>query len=302
MHEDQWRTFLAVARDLSFSQAADELHVTQSAVTTRIRTLEEELGIRLFVRSARHVAVTPAGRALADRFQRLQDLAGEVREMAERVAGLGETVSIGCSTSQAILIEPVLRRFHASHPDLPLRLRTGHSEEVLRWMREGSLDVAITYYALRHPAFTTLELYRDRLVLVGPESSRLPDPCPVSVWRSLPLVYESWSDEFEAWRRAETDAELSVVRVDHADGFFRFIVQGGLFGFTHARLAGAYRNLLPVRVVAFEAAFDPPQQSVHLAWASTSGQKSDRLALVEDLREALSDRSLSANQASAPER
>jgi DNA-binding transcriptional LysR family regulator len=290
MHEEQWRTFLAVARDLSFSQAAGSLHVTQSAVTTRIRSLEEELGIRLFVRSTRHVALTPAGRALWDRFQRLEELAGEVRDVAERVAGRGEAISVGCSTSQAILIEPVLRTFHARRPEVPLRLRTGHSEEVLRWMREGSVDLAVSYFALRHPAFTTLELYRDRLVLVGPQSSQLPDPCPPSVWRSLPLVYESWSEEFDAWRRAETQADLAVVRVDHADGFFRWIVQGGLFGFTHARLARAYRALLPVRVVAFLASFDPPPQTVHLAWASAATQRSDRLALVEELRQALSDR------------
>ena len=281
--EDGWKTFLAVARDLSFSQAADGLHVTQSAVTTRIRALEQELGIQLFVRSTRHVALTPAGRAVAERFQRMEELAGEIRDIAGQASGGEDTVSIGCSTSQAILVEDVLRAFHRRSPQVPLRLRTGHSEEVLRWMREGGVDIAVTYLALRHPAFKTTELYRDRLVLVGPEADPVPDPCPRSLWGALPWVYEGWSAAFEAWHRAETGNSMAMVRVDHADAFFRWVVASGLHGFTHARLSHAYAARLPIQVARFTSETEPPDQPVYLAWAGRPDEKSKRLELVEEI-------------------
>jgi LysR family glycine cleavage system transcriptional activator len=119
----------ALARSGSVTRAASALHLTQSAISHRLRALEEQTGIALIERSGRSVRLTPAARRLAR-------AAGEARRMLEEtVASLAsqparEVLSISCSPSFAIrVLVPRLATFHAANPDLDLRV-AAHDVEV----------------------------------------------------------------------------------------------------------------------------------------------------------------------------
>lgn len=134
--------FDAVARRLSFSRAGRDLHITQSAVSHRVRALESELGVRLFTRSSRRVEPTPQGQALhratADAFARLRDGLDEVTAMGHEAR-----LTVSCSPSYAIRwLVPHLGSLRAFASDLEIHIA---ARDELVEPGSGAIDVCIRF-------------------------------------------------------------------------------------------------------------------------------------------------------------
>ncbi|MFL6678315.1 MAG: LysR substrate-binding domain-containing protein [Burkholderiaceae bacterium] len=142
---DLVRGFVAVGRRMSVTHAAEDLCLTQSAVSRQVAALEAQLGVRLFVRGYRSIAFTPEGERLFRRadaaVQQLQDAMGELS-----AAGAGQPVVLGASIGVASLwLLPRLARFQAAHPGIDLRLSA--SDRIVD-LRHDDIDLAIRY--VRH--------------------------------------------------------------------------------------------------------------------------------------------------------
>lgn len=138
-------TFLAVARDASFTRAAESLHLTQPAVTRQIAALEAELRTRLFDRPGKTIRLTAAGetlRAYAEQTLRLERSArAAVAQIAQGVRG---HVTVGAaSTLATYVLPPLLARFRRERPGLELTLRTGLSARVREQVRDAQVDVGV---------------------------------------------------------------------------------------------------------------------------------------------------------------
>ena len=137
------RSFEAAARLASFKAAAEELHVTPTAVSHQIRQLESWLGRSLFQRQPRGVALTDDGRRL------FRDVHGALLDIGQSVAALRPRPDSGCltvttSTSFAALwLVPRLGRFYARHPDIAVRIDT--SAQVVDLEQNAGVDLAIRY-------------------------------------------------------------------------------------------------------------------------------------------------------------
>lgn len=136
------RAFEAVARRLSFRGAAEELHLTQSAVSRQIRGLEDELGAPLFLRGTRHVELTTAGLVLQQSVLPLiQRLDATVRQL--RNARARRTVSLTTFPSFASLwLIPRLQAFHRDHPDIDIRVS---ANDAMSDLDDPDLDLALRY-------------------------------------------------------------------------------------------------------------------------------------------------------------
>lgn len=134
------RTFEAAARHGSFTRAAEELHVTQSAVSRQVQALEQRIGVALFERSGRTIALTLEGRLLAgavtDALERLGDAVASLTQ-ASRMVTLSMLPSVA-----ACWMAPRMREFAAAHPDVELRVSA--SRHLVDFQREG-IDAAIRY-------------------------------------------------------------------------------------------------------------------------------------------------------------
>ncbi len=138
---DALRGFDAAARHLSFARAAAELFVTPSAISRQIKTLEDDLGVRLFARTTRKLDLTPAGETLA------RTVAEALRALAATAASLRgggtRTVTLTASTGIASLwLVPRLASFQKLHPDVDVRLSVNN--RTLDLQREG-IDLALRY-------------------------------------------------------------------------------------------------------------------------------------------------------------
>jgi len=139
---DQLRTFEVVARRLSFSAAAEELHLTQSAISRQIKSLEDDLGSAVFNRGTRHVELTAAGSALRHTVtQMLEQLDRAVRDIRGR--GGRPRVSVSTFASFASLwLMPRLAAFQKDNPDFDIRLQTA---DRLNALDEPELDALLRY-------------------------------------------------------------------------------------------------------------------------------------------------------------
>lgn len=145
MNLQQMRYVLAVAETGSFTRAAQRCFVVQSALSHQIATLERELGLKLFARSSRRVELTTAGRAFLPAARQTLDAAD--RAVTEAAAAVGEVrgrLTIGViPTVTAIDIPSVLRDFHREHPRVKVSLRVGRSDELVKGVRSGNMDLAL---------------------------------------------------------------------------------------------------------------------------------------------------------------
>jgi DNA-binding transcriptional LysR family regulator len=138
------RYVVAVAEHGSFTRAAEACYVVQSALSHQIARLEQDLGVRLFHRTSRQVRLSAAGAAFLPIARQCLDAADRAR--AEAAAAVGEIrgpLSVGViPTVAAVDVPEALRAFRDVHPGVQVRLRAGGSEEFLRQVADGTLDLA----------------------------------------------------------------------------------------------------------------------------------------------------------------
>ncbi len=141
-----YRVFKEIAACGSISAASKQLYISQSAVSQSIKQLEEQLGIRLFVRNSRGVELTADGALLYDYVKSGLSLidSGEQKIAQSRAVQMGE-LSIGASdTITSCFLLSFLKKFHREYPGIKLRVLNGTGSEVLKYLRDGHADIAFT--------------------------------------------------------------------------------------------------------------------------------------------------------------
>ena len=177
MELQQLRYAVAIAEEQSFTRAAERCFVVQSALSRQIKSLESELGVRLFARTSRKVEATPAGEAFVEQARLCLRAAERAKVAAAAAHGdIRGALTIGViPTVTAVDIAAVLGAFRRSYPEVGVNVRTGGSDEFLRRIAAGELDVGFLGLAegVTPQGVQTRELSRERLVAVLAEGHRL---------------------------------------------------------------------------------------------------------------------------------
>jgi len=186
------RTFLEIVSSRSFIGAAQRLHVTQTAVSARVKALEELLGRQLFVRNKAGASLTPAG-------ERFRPYAATLVQVWERAgqqvavpAGRRAVLAIGCEISlwDPLLLDWLLWMRKAA-PQLALRTQVGFADNLLARVAEGTLDIAVVYAPQQRPGLRVELLIEEKLVLVTTSGRK-------RVLQPRDYVYVDWGPEFAA--------------------------------------------------------------------------------------------------------
>jgi len=166
----QLEIFVKVAELGSFSRAAEALFLTQPTVSEHIRTLEDELGVRLLDRLTRGAAVTRAGQLLSSYANRMLALAREARQAMDGFQGRmrGELL-VGASTIPGEYVLPaMIGRFKEKYPDISITLLIGDSQAVIDWVGEGRAELGVVGARPSHRGVDYKELMPDDVVVVVP--------------------------------------------------------------------------------------------------------------------------------------
>ena len=175
MDTRQLAAFCAVVERRSFSQAAEQLGVTQPAVSLQVRALEKRLGTQLLDRSGRRVEPTEAGARLYRGAQRLLALEQQVIDdvAAESEGDLAGSLSLGASTGPAAVVVPrLLCEFQRPHPAVRVALEVHDTRMVVELVAERRLELGIVGAAPRHRAVRFEPFAHDEVVLVCPPRHR----------------------------------------------------------------------------------------------------------------------------------
>lgn len=170
------KIFEAVARHGSMNSAAQELNTVQSNVTARIRALEEELGISLFLRHPRGVSATPAGQRLLPFVPKLAKLFADARAATQDDGQPSGVLRIGgLETTTALRLSPALTDFVRSYPDVRLVVSTGTTRKLLDEVIACRLDAAFVTGPVIHPELHQEQVFKEELVLATDRSIRAPE-------------------------------------------------------------------------------------------------------------------------------
>jgi DNA-binding transcriptional LysR family regulator len=192
MDTKQLAAFCAVVERRSFSQAAEQLGVTQPAVSLQIRSLEKRLGLQLLDRSGRRVEPTEAGQRLYRSAQKL--LAQEEQMLAELVGDeegeLAGKIDIGASTGPGGTVLPiVLCEFQQRHPDVHIALTVADTQHIVERVARRELELGVVGAARRHSGVTFEPFFRDEVVLAVPRGHRFADrTVKINELKGEPLV------------------------------------------------------------------------------------------------------------------
>jgi DNA-binding transcriptional LysR family regulator len=169
------RYFVAVAEEMHFGRAAQRLHIVQPALSKQISALERELGVRLFSRTKRSVAFTPAGEAFYNEAREVLQRVERASELTKlTAAGALGTLDIGfASPIMWSVLQPILRRQREAFPGVHLHLHELHSSPQMRMLREGKLNAGFVRAAGPDDVLELKPVAHEGIVVALPEHHRL---------------------------------------------------------------------------------------------------------------------------------
>lgn len=172
--------FRAVVKSGGIKRAAESLHRVPSNVTTRIRQLEEDIGVQLFLREGNRLKISPAGEVLLSYSERILELTNEAHEALQDSTPCGR-LSIGAMNSTAAVRLPApLAEYHKRFPQVKLEIRSGSTRTLMADVLSGELETALVADPVPDARLAMEKLFKDELVIVAeqahPRISR-PDDC-----------------------------------------------------------------------------------------------------------------------------
>lgn len=229
------RTFLEVVKTGSFVAAAANLNLTQTAVSARIRVLEEQLDRPVFIRNKAGARLTPAGQ----QFLRFATTLVQVWERARRAVALPpgrETVvTIGVELS---LWSPLLRYWllwmRRECPEIAINAQIDTSERLMERVQDGALDLAVIYAAPRRPGVITELLFEEKLALVRTTPANRP-------LAPEDYVQIDWGEDFAAsYHAAFPDQPNAVVSIGHGPLALDYLLAIGGYGYFRMGVIRSY--------------------------------------------------------------
>jgi len=175
MADRRLQVFHSVARLLSFTKAAEALHMTQPAVTFQVRQLEEHFNTRLFDRTHNRISLTEAGSRVfqyADRiFELYAEMENSVREMTGEIRG---ALTIGASTTVAEYMLPsLLGDFKEKYPDVNIHLKVSNSEGIVSMVENNAIDLGVVEAPVTNKNLVVEVCKHDNLVAIVPPNHPL---------------------------------------------------------------------------------------------------------------------------------
>ena len=140
----QIRIFLSAAKHMSFSRAAEELHISAPAISIQIKEMEDDIGVNLFTRENRKVALTSAGEYFLLYARRVSSTLNEANTMMERFRGTQfRYLKIGLVSTAKYFVPHMLVEFKKDFPNLQIKIEARNRQQLVELLRDGEIDIAI---------------------------------------------------------------------------------------------------------------------------------------------------------------
>ena len=193
MFDFRLKVFNTVAKRLNFTKAANELHITQPAVTKHIKEIELNLNIKLFERNGTKIKLTKAGEILLkyteEIFSVYQNMEFEIGQLQEKQKG---TLRLGASTTIAqYVLPPILAEFRKRFPEIQLSLVIQNSEKIEELLSNHKIDVGLIEAKIKNRTFHYFPFIKDEIVLVSRQNHPISSKISIKIddLKNIPLIF-----------------------------------------------------------------------------------------------------------------
>lgn len=285
----QIETFLAVAREGSFSRAAKKLYRTQPAISQTVRKLELELGEPLFDRSSRDGILTDAGRVLQTYAEKLLNLRGEALSALKelRQVNRGHLV-IAANEFTCLYLLPILHEFRRAYPMIRVTVQRALARRIPNELLNHTAEIGILSFNPEDPALRSIVFYRDELSLIVPPNHPLASSRSVHIQQlgaeyfvahNVPSPYRQ--KVLETFKRKKVPLNMDV-EMPTIDAIKRFVAQGnGVALLPSIAIQAEVERGELVRVPVKELTFERKLRMVHRKGANLSHAAKTFLSIAE---------------------
>ena len=263
------RYFLAVAREENMSRAAELLHVTQPTLSKQLKSLEDELGKKLFIRHSSSISLTEEGNLLRNRAEDLVSMADKIEQEFLSLDDItGGDLYFGLAESfQIRYLAREIREFKKSFPGLQYHITSGDTEQVTEKLDKGLLDFAVICETPDSHKYDFLELPEaDLFGVIMPSDSAIAhkEKIEVSDLIGLPLFCseQSWEKDMRPWAGKLFD-KLKL------EGSFRLSYNGSMFAKEGLGYLLTFKNLIdtsPENGLTFRPLTPPLEIRLYMIW------------------------------------
>lgn len=168
----QLESFIAIAKNKSFSKAAKELYLTQPTISNHIQTLEKEIGTSLLNRANRDITLTKAGEIFYDYANKIINLKKNAQyNMGEFVGKIEGTIEISASTiPEQYIVPKIIREFNSIYPEVNYKINHGDSLQIIENIKSSKIDYGFTGTYLKDSDLNYVPIIEDKLVLITPKA------------------------------------------------------------------------------------------------------------------------------------
>jgi DNA-binding transcriptional LysR family regulator len=242
----QLKTFESVARNLSFSRAAEELHLTQPAVSMQIKQMEDQTGLPLFSHIGKRISLTEAGKLmLCHAMVILADLKTAEQSFASLKTGNAQRLRVGIVTSGSYFFPHSIKAFMQSNAGLDLDMTVRNRDQLIVLLRSDQIDLAVMVHAPADPAIVAEAFAPSPFVLVSAPTHPLADEHDIPYSRIVqePLIV----------RESGTDTRSAADETFHGYASVpRFVEIGCVEAIKQSVMAGMGISFLSAQAVQFE--------------------------------------------------
>ena len=224
----QLEMFNAVASTGSITQAAQKVHRVPSNLTTRIRQLEADLGVELFIRENQRLRLSPAGHSFLRYSQQILALVDEARMVVSGDEPQGLFALGALESTAAVRIPQTLARFNQLYPRIQFDLATGPSGTMTDGVIEGTLSAAFIDGPIIHPGLDGMPVYQEEMMLVAPQGhppiTRASEVNGVSIYAFRANC--SYRRHFESWFHADKAMPGRIHEMESYHGMLACVIAG----------------------------------------------------------------------------
>lgn len=226
------RTFATVAKRQSISAAAEELHLSQPAITRQMQALEKTIGLRLLERQGRATLLTPTGKVLLHHVQLiLQAVDNCTNHLEDLRLGRRGKLAVGAGlTTISFILPTLIQAYKRQLPDIELSITNGTTQEILQLILERRIDLGFITSPIKHPNCIVRPLFDDQIVLISNAEQKL---AGISISKAelaeLPLILYGPSGFHDFVEKELLAAEITprvAMELDSIEGIKRMVVAG----------------------------------------------------------------------------
>ncbi|MBB6453135.1 DNA-binding transcriptional LysR family regulator [Salirhabdus euzebyi] len=272
MDTEQLNAFILVAETKNFTKTAEVLHLAQSTVTSRIKTLEDIVGKQLLYRSNKTVSLTPAGEIFLPYAFRMKELAEKSVENLQQQGLYEERLVLGGPSSVwRHLLYPYLKTFRESNPEVAVELLTHSTENTIQKVLDGIIHVGVVYAKPRHPMIHSQPILDDEYVLAGAEKYN--NLGNLETLYSKDFILNDWGNPFMNWfYNTIGNHYIPAFKINQTSIVLKMLLDGSGFGFIPQSIIGPYVKDGSLIKINFELPSQPPTHKIFLVYLKKQEQ------------------------------